>query len=288
MEHRCPANPPARYARSASVCEKLRRILSAAAVLVLCGAAVACARPAGDFGRPQPGVLHDEIMPAVGKARAEIAGEPVSSFNITDDEAEMHDRVWHFLVAPHADDWFMDTVVELQRTRIAGPNASRFEPGRYYRWLRRTHYQSSHVRYRTVADDARTDADLAPSTFVSICKVLEIDHRRAVASRDMSGLAWEEVVARQAENAMFIDWFTRSLRYRYDAYNVALDHLLVETPHEDAMETDARIGDLAFYVERAERGEFCLEAGLHIETYEKRAIPSRVLMREPDEGEYRK
>lgn len=287
-ERRCRASPPEPFARSASVSDQLNRLLGAAAVVVLCGMATACARPTGDFGRAQPSTLHDEIMPAVGKARAGLAGEPVSAFNLTDEEEEMHDRVWRFLVAPHADDWYMDTVVELQRTRLARQGSARFDPARYYRWLRQTHYQSSRIRYRTIADDARTDTDLAPSTFHAICRVLEVDRQREVASRGLGGLAWKEVEARRAENAMFISWFTVSLRYRYTAYSNALDHLLVETPHEEAMGADDRLGDLVLYVESAERGEFCFDGALHIEAHKKQGIPSRVLMHGAGEPAYRK
>ena len=57
-------------------------------------------------------------MPIIGGARATLAKEPVSSFNLTDQEQEMRDRIWRYLVAPHAVDWFQDNIVELQRTRI--------------------------------------------------------------------------------------------------------------------------------------------------------------------------
>lgn len=282
-----PTSPRVRHGQSASVSDRLRRIVSIAAVLVLCGAASACARPVGDFGRAQPSVLHDEIMPEIGSIRSEISDEPVSSFNLTDQEHEMHDRVWRFLVAPHAEDWFMDTVVELQRTRIITARDDHFLPERYYRWLHQTHYQSSRVRYRTVADNAKSDIDTAPTTFRAICAVIEVDRQRSVASRELRGLAHDEVSARRAENDMFIAWFTRALRYRYDAYDFALDHLLVETPHEEAIEVDGRLSELAIYVERAERGDFCFEAGLNGRS-DGGYIPSRVLMPEPDEGIYKK
>ncbi len=256
-------------------------------MIVLCGAASACARPIGDLGRAQPGVLHDEIMPTVGKIRADIWGEPVSAFNLTDQEREMHNRVWRFLVAPHAEDWFMDTVVELQRTRIATAQDHHFDPDRYFRWLHQTHYESSRIRFRTLADNARSDVDTAPSTFRSICNVIAVDQQRAIASRELRGLAYDEVAARRAENEMFIAWYTRALRYRYDAYNFALDHLLVETPHEEAIEADGRIGELAVYVERAESGDFCFEAGLQIGGDDD-PIPSRVLLPAPGEGDYLK
>src|SRR5690606_23472757 len=137
-----------------------------------------------------------------------------SAFNLTDEEREMHDRVWRFLVAPHAEDWFMDTVVELRRTRLSGKRGARFEPDRYYRWLRQTHYESSRVRYATVADHVRSDVDTAPTTFTAICRVLEVDRQRGVASRELRGLASGEVAARHAENRQFIAWFTLAIGYR--------------------------------------------------------------------------
>jgi hypothetical protein len=227
------------------------------------------------------------MMPAVGALRAEVAREPVSAFNWTDEEREMHDRVWRFLVAPHANDWFMDTVVELQRTRIVAASDHTFQPSRYYRWLHQSRYRSSHTRYRTITDHARTDADTLPGTFRSICRVLEVDRQRGVASRELRHLASDEVAARRAENDMRIAWFTRALKYRYDAYSFALDHLLVETPHEEAVEADRRIGDLAYYVESAERGEFCI-SGLARHTGRDEPVPSRVLIPTRGEGAYSK
>src|SRR5690606_7552578 len=41
-------------------------VLTALACLAVAG----CARPTGDFGRAAPSVLHDELMPALGTARA--------------------------------------------------------------------------------------------------------------------------------------------------------------------------------------------------------------------------
>jgi hypothetical protein len=265
----------------------MRRALAAAAVILLCGVVTACARPIGDLGRAQRGVLHDEIMPAAGKIRAEISGEPVSAFNLTDEEREMRDRVWRFLVAPHAEDWFMDTAVEPQRTRLTAAADTHFKPERYYRWLRQTHFQSSRVRYRRLADDARADIDTAPTTFASICRVLEVDRQRSVATRELRGLASSEAAARRAENEIVISWFARALHYRYAAYNNALDHLLVETPHEEAVEADARIGELAVYVELADAGDFCsrrYRPGEHGGV----AVPPRVLMPVRDEGVYKK
>lgn len=271
------------------MCDLRRRFGGVAVLAALCLSMNACARPVGDLGRVQHGVLHDQVLPTVGTLRADLSGEPVAGFNVTDEERDMQDRVWRFLVAPHARDWFMDTAVELQRTRLASDGLDRrFEPARYFRWLHQERFASSRIRFRTIADHAKSDIDTAPATFRAICAVVEIDRQRAVASRELSGIGRDEVVARQAENAQRIGWFTRALRYRYDAYSFALDRLLVETPHEEAREADSRLSELGVWVERAERGDFCGDSAVRLTEGGHMAIPSRVLMGGGHNIEYRK
>lgn len=227
-------------------------------------------------------------MPAIGSTRAQLAEEPVSHFNIADEEREMRDRVWRFLVAPHAHDWFYDTVVELQRTRIAGAVDHRFEPARYYRWLRQTGFSSSTTRYRAVADHIVADLATVPETFRAICAVLELDRQRQAASAGLGGRHAQDVRARHLENQSHISWFVRALRYRYEAYSLALDNLLVETPDRGAIAVDGKLGRLAVEVERAERGDFCSgSAGLVLESRTGKALPSRLLLG-AEEKTYRK
>ncbi|MDP1730332.1 MAG: hypothetical protein Q8L54_03965 [Devosia sp.] len=270
--------------------DQLGAICRAFAVIALLGATAACARPVGDLGRAQPGVLHDEILPTIGKTRAELAGEPVSKFNLTDQEREMHDRVWRFLVAAHAYDWFYDVSAELQRIRLSGARDHKFKPDRYYRWLRQTEYASSRVRYQTVADHVTADLDTMPGTFRAICAVLEVDRQRGIAAREVAGLgaaAGEHALARKAENTTRIDWFVRAVAYRYDSYGYALDHLLVETPHEEAIKVDGLLSRLATHVERAQRGDFCQGSGGAIGK-DGDAIRPRVLMPAPGAGAHLK
>lgn len=265
----------------------MHRLLGAAILAALCGMSTACARPLGDFGRAQENVFNDEVLPTIGKGRATLSGEPVSSFNLTDQEVEMHDRIWRFLIAPHAYDWFYDVVTELQRTRISSTTVHRFTPDRYYGYLHSERYASSRIRFRSIASDALSDVDTAPTTFRSICVVIEVDRQRATASREPSGMSADEVAARRAENAMWIGWFARSLRYRYESYSYALDHLLVETPHEEAVEADGRLNELASWVDRADRGEFCDQNGVRLGDRREQSIPSRVLL-QSGPGEFRK
>lgn len=240
------------------------RIIRMAGMVMLAGLAAGCiARPVGDFGRAQPGVLHDTILPYAGDVMAQARGEPVSNFNQTDQEREMHDRTWRFLIAAHSRDWLFDASVELQRTRIGPAQDYRYTPDRYYTWLRTTHYQSSPTRYNTVGRHILADLDTLPTTFRSICAVQEVDRQRRVALAGISGIEAEVAANAQArfvENQWHIDWFVRALDYRYQSYNYALDHLLVETPHEQSIAVDDNLRRMAPWVERARRGDFCSDA----------------------------
>lgn len=268
-----------------------RSIAAAGLGLALVLAVSACARPLGDFGRAEHGVLHDDAMPALGGLRAGAMGEPVSTFNLMDQERDMRDRVWRYLTAPHAHDWFYDTVVELERTRILPSGKFKFEPNLYYLVLTSERYASSRVRYNRLGDDVEADVALLPSVFKSICTVQGIDRQRQVAGEGLDDLEPAmriEAADREAENKMIIGWFTRSLGYRYGAYSYALDHLLVETPHEEAIAVDAGLSALASYLEAAERDDFC-SSGLGDGAAESgAAIPSRYLVSAAGEGPFRK
>jgi len=226
-----------------------------AGLLLLAG----CARPVGDFGRAEPDVIHDSILPAAGNLRAMTRGEPVSGFNKTDEEVEMADRIWRFMTSGRTEDWFYDIAAEWRRTRI-WPGSIAFSIDRYYNWLHGTTYASAGVRYATLGADVGADLATIPSTFASICKVQTIDRQRQIAADHLPVLQdsqQNDMVARKAENAMQIDGFVHALRYRYDSYNFALDHLLVETPHPEAKPVDADLGALGSAVDQAERGDFC-------------------------------
>ena len=236
-----------------------RRAAALAAIVLIAGLA-GCARPVGDFGRAARDPIHDTIMPLVGNARAAAGKEPVSSFNLTDQEHEMRDRIWRYLAAPHSYDWFQPSIAELQRTRILPISDKPMRTDRYYVWLHGERFASSRTRYSRVGDDATSDIEMMPATFAAICAVLDVDRQRGVAANGLPNLEdrmRSNAAARQAENAAQIAWFVRAVGNRYDSYNYALDHLLVETPHDEAVRVNGLLSDLAVYVESAQRGDFC-------------------------------
>lgn len=249
--------------------------------LALALLAAGCARPVGDLGRVQGTFDHEVAMPLAGKGMAALRGEPVSAFNLSDQEKLMHNRVWRFLVSQHSHDWFYDTAAEFARTRLTKQMDYRFRADRYYNWLHRTDYASSRVRYATIRADIDADIATLPDTFAAICAVVEVDRQRALSAAtlpDIEPRFQNEVWARKAENDMFIGWFVRAVRYRFDSYGYALDHLLVETPHEEARAADARLAVLETYVRRAEAYDFCGGSSVTIRPYGNAEVAPRVLM----------
>jgi len=273
---RRPVRGSTRPDPSASVASFCRAATFLVAALML---SACVSRPVGDFGRAVPGFTHDVAMPEVGKLVAYARDEPVSRFNLTDQEKLMHNRVWRFLVAPHAKDWFYDTAVELQRTRLTPETDLHFAVDRYYAWLRSTDYQSSRTRYSTVGRHITADIDTVPSTFVAICAVIEVDRQRAAAYAglpDLEPTVGADVWARKAENDAYIAWFVRALGYRFESYDYALDHLLAETPHEQSLAVDEALRRMSVYVARAQRHDFCGEGGGAIHASGGAVIPSRI------------
>lgn len=260
--------------------DSLYRRASAVVAICLTIGLGACARPVGDFGRAEADPLHDTVMPAMGTLRAVASREPVSSFNLTDQEQGMRDRIWRYLVSPHAYDWFADTATELARTRILPVSDKPRPTDRYYRWLHGTKFASSTVRYARVGDDVESDIAMMPPTFDAICAVLQVDRQRGVAANGLPNLEDKmrvDAAARQTENQVQIAWFVRAATNRYDSYNYALDHLLVETPHDQAVGVNGLLSDLAVYVEAAQRGDFC-DGGLPgRNNHGQRALTSRML-----------
>jgi hypothetical protein len=280
------SRPEQRRAASAAVADTpMVRVLVLA--LLLC-VAPATAHEIGDFGRVKPGVLNDEIIPDTDRLMRRLGNQPVSNFNITDEEREMHDRVYRFLIARHVKDWAFDYE---QVVAVAGLFSSR--PGKddlYYRWLTSQRYASSRVRYNTIADDVGADLLTLPTTFAAICAVIEIDRQRAVAAAEIGDIEppmIAEMHKRKAENDLYVGRFVGALGYRYASYGYALDHFLVETPHGEAIEVDARLSELAIWVDRAEAQDFCGDGWSDWDDG-KGAIPGRVLLDAPSEGEYRK
>ena len=175
-------------------------------------------------------------------ASSSLVSLQVDTINETDEERLMQNRIARFLETP-------------------GDNA-RHRPGdvaTYYRWLSKTDFRSSPARFRLIANDIASDTEMLPAAFDAICSVRDIDRSREVAMIELDlqsemGLA---VAQRRDRNQAEIGHFVDALAFRYESYGFAIDRLLVETPHKEAIAADDRLSELAVLVGAAERWEFC-------------------------------
>ncbi|WP_208999096.1 hypothetical protein [Roseibium sediminis] len=249
---------PCRRNHPASAPALPKPLSSALLSLMLLAGLSACTRPTGDFDRAAPSVIHDEVMPAVGEQAARWRGDPVSKFNMTNDEELLRDRAWALIRPPWTKDWIGGTVVEFSRTRALPEAEGRVPPDLYYIFLRTDKFRSSDARYDRVASDARGDSELVPPFCEIATRVGKADQERlrVLESKSLTtSEIYEGAKARVWENRAVVSWVAQALRYRIKAYRTALDSLEIETPTGDRMwQVNTAIRQLEGQVRIAEKG----------------------------------
>jgi hypothetical protein len=248
--------------------------------LVVCPMPGVLAEEAGDFGRAP--YAHVDARYAATRGLGETSGR--ASLLLTDEEQEMLDRFWRFLRMPDGHQWD-DGGPDRPTEGRAAPSGKWAGPAdRYFRWLKATQFASSHTRFNALTDAIEADLGTLGATFRSICVTLDIDDRRsiALAGLDVSRQTAHGALLRRHENYTAITWFVAALRYRQASYAYALDHLLVESPHEEARRSDAALSDLDVWVAAAGGGDFCAGDPLILAVGETHAIPGRVLINDDE------
>lgn len=228
-------------------------VLLALATLPLTG----CLNTTGDFGRAQKGFTEDVLMPFTGTVSGRLRGEPVSFYALTEDEKELRNRAWNFLMpekdAP-AGTWQQDhlsfhrilpprepDITLYHRTIMGGPQFGTLvgdspiarrvaNPG--------GSFTSLVSRYNRVRDRVMADHALIPYFKLIANQVTQADHVRGKSLDHVGHLTEEqrsEALARMCENALIIarvNWafFDKAEQYRY-----SLEHLMVEGPEREAI-----------------------------------------------------
>lgn len=198
----------------------------------------ACAADVGDLGRARPSVWHSDIYPAVGAQFAWLRGEQVSGFHLTDDEVELRDRSWRYIMPAHEQSWFHKHVQELARTRIIPVAWQTTAPDRYGVALVSMSFRSEHSRYRRLSEDATADAALIAPYCRIAQKVVAADKVRlktASVSPSVGPLMAAHAEARVAENEGMIAWVRERMAYRLQTYRHSLDNLVVQMPSREAI-----------------------------------------------------
>lgn len=218
-----------------------RAVLLAGAVALLAG----CVER-GDFGRAKPSVWNEAVA-ATGAMSAAGRGEPVSLYPFTDDETEMRDRAWRFLVPARNRPWLDRLLAELVATRVLPADLAEPEPRAYSDGLRELAIRSPVALYRRLSEDVSADLRLVGPFAAVAARVLAADRRRLQALSALPDAPAEagDATARVAENRCLVAWVTSASAFRVESYAYALRHLFVAAPGPDALPTERIIGRLA-------------------------------------------
>lgn len=229
----CRADRAGVVAAAEAVLHHLQRCFLVAGLAVL----VAACADTGDFGRPRTSVWNDVLLPRAGHVSAAIRSEPASSFMYTDEEVELRDRAWRFLMPAHERSIFVRMVSDLVRTRVLPPSMRTESQGTYHAALMSTAEVSPAPLFRRLSEDAAADRKLLPPIIASAERVLAADSARLkllMRVRDLSGDQVHDAATRVAENRCLIAWVRSEAHERAGRYRYALERLAVEAPQRDA------------------------------------------------------
>lgn len=231
---------PARTERTSS---SVRALFGAVAGTL---ALVSCAQQ-GDFGRPKPGVWNS-LIDATGSVAAAERGEPASTNPYTDDEQDLRNRAWRFLMPAITREAFLDILANLTRARVFPPYWRPDDPARYHDALLAQDVRSPVSRYRRLTDDAVADARLIPAFAALAGKVADADARRLRSlpfARTLDDSDVRQAAMRVAENRCLVAWVRLETGSRLEAYRYALEHLFAEAPEPGAAEAERALAMLA-------------------------------------------
>lgn len=206
-----------------------------------------CAPALGDFERPRPSVVHEEVLPFLGRQAAKKRGEPTSTFPYTDHERELRDRSWALLMPQLERQYFLYWLAEARRTRVVSVAKTVPDRDNYVKKLLSQDFRSSGARYQRLAMDIRNDRDLYPRFIVVANTVAEFDRVRMRSVDTLSDLAakeYGEAVGRVEENRLLVWTVQTSMNERAGIYRYALERLLLQTPDASAIAPEREL--LAF------------------------------------------
>ena len=204
----------------------------------------ACTATDGDLGRPRPTIWSQLIAPESGFLAAAGRGEAASYFRLTDDEEQLRDRAWRFVMPGHEASVFQGEVSNLAHTRILPVAAQSTDVSDYFRGLTAISFASQASRYNRLADDANADRLLIGPFRANAGRVVSMDRvrmRTVEASPDVPDDKQAPAYARVVENEGLVFWVCERIDFRIRSYRYALANLVVEMPSREAVKAERAI-----------------------------------------------
>lgn len=204
----------------------------------------ACTATTGDLGRPRPTIWTQLIAPEAGYWSATFRGEDASYFRLTDDEEQMRDRAWRFVMPASPNSVFQGEVSNLAHTRILPVAAQSTDVSDYFRGLTSISFASQASRYNRLAEDANADRLLIGPFRANAGRVVNMDRvrmRTVEASPDVPADKQAPAMARVIENEGLVFWVCERVDFRIRSYRYALANLVVEMPSREAVKAERAI-----------------------------------------------
>jgi hypothetical protein len=210
-------------------------------------ALTACGSSTGDFGRPAPGYVNSSFWPLIATATKFYRDQPESYGANTDDERELRDRAYHFLMPEFPQNKFDDMMAEMRVQGILPPVTGTARELYLGMLLSRDPFRSLSSRYRRLSEDIENDRLLIVSFKQTYQRVTEADRIRERSFAHVTGMQPEEridAVARMRENTDLNAWVHRDLCYRIEMYRYALQRLVLMGPMREAIYAERALGSL--------------------------------------------
>ena len=244
-EPRSPRMPAARASgRKTRHAPRIVSSLTAAGLLALAG----CGSQTGDFGRAKTDYLTALTWPLLSQAAIAYRGEPESWGATTDDERELRDRAWHFLMPQFSQNKFDDALAEMRVQRIL-PSITGTAPDIYLNMLLSdVAFRSLASRYRRLSEDIEADRALIVQFHALYARVQDADRIRERSFNfvhDLTQGEIEDARSRVYENVMLDQWVKRDLCYRIEMYRYALERLVLMGPMREAIYAEQGLLGLA-------------------------------------------
>jgi hypothetical protein len=174
---------------------------------------------------------------------------------MTDDENQLRDRAWRFIMPAHERSIFERQVSDLVHSRILPVLAQSNEASDYHRALTGGSYASQASRYARLAEDANADRLLLSPFRGNAMRVVAADRVRMRAVEGSPLVPPEKAdpaFARVVENEGLILWVCERVAFRIASYRYSLANLVVEMPSREAVRAERMIMAL-----EAEAGPLC-------------------------------
>lgn len=195
----------------------------------------------GDFGRVRSSLIDDNMHAWVGAEAAYAYGQPISPFELTDNEKKLRDLAYPLIEPPYDRNRWYSILNEYGITRNFDASGLNTDRSAYADRLMFSINRSSTTRYAQLNDDIRNDLTRLGPFFMTASQVADIDRKREQSLAHIPNLSFADRLAalsRINENKLVVAWVHRSLAERAASYRIALERLVIETPENVAAPVD--------------------------------------------------